>query len=386
MDFSIVVAGAMTATLLGDFGAEVVKVERPGVGDPLRAWGPFKHGFSLWWKAHSRNKKSITLNLAKSEGQSIARELVSKADVVVESYQPGTMEKWGLGHDTLLEANPRLVMMRLSGFGQTGPYKDRPGFGTIAESMSGIVHLTGFPDGAPVLPAFPIADELAGTLGAMAVMMAIYHRDRSGEGQWIDTSLYEPLFRHLIPNVPEYDQTGFVRQRTGNEQPDLAPRNLYKCKDGRWLSLSASTQGTFEQLVQSIGRPDMLEDARFKDNDSRVRNREALNAILQERIGAYPLDEILETMRGGGAVVGPVYDTAMIMDDPHYAAREDIVSVPDPDLGSLKMPTAIPKFSRTPGHVYSTGPSLSEHNDSVYGEWLGYGRERLSALRAEGTI
>ena len=386
LDFSIVIAGAMTATLLGDFGAEVVKVERPGVGDPLRAWTPFKNGVSLWWKAHSRNKKSITLNLATPEGQSIAKALVSRADVVVESFQPGTMEKWGLHYDALKQVNPRLVMLRMSGFGQTGPCKDLPGFGTIAESMSGLVHLTGFPDGPPALPAFPMADEVAGTFGAMAVMMAIYERDRSGEGQWVDMTLYEPLFRYLIPNVPEYDQTGVVRQRMGNELHDAAPRNLYRCRDGRWLSLSASTQGIFERVAHSIGRPDLIEDPRFKDNGSRVKNREALNAILQEWIGTRPLDEALETMRSSGAVVGPVYDTAMIMDDPHYEAREDIVSVPDPDLGQLKMQAAIPKFSRTPGHVYSTGPRLGEHNESVYGEWLGYDREKLSTLKDQGVI
>jgi len=277
-------------------------------------------------------------------------------------------------------------MLRMSGFGQTGPCKDLPGFGTIAESMSGLVHLTGFPDGPPALPAFPMADEVAGTFGAMAVMMAIYERDRSGEGQWVDMTLYEPLFRYLIPNVPEYDQTGVVRQRMGNELHDAAPRNLYRCRDGRWLSLSASTQGIFERVAHSIGRPDLIEDPRFKDNGSRVKNREALNAILQEWIGARPLDEALETMRSGGAVVGPVYDTAMIMDDPHYEAREDIVSVPDRDLGQLKMQAAIPKFSKTPGHVYSTGPRLGEHNELVYGEWLGYDREKLSALKDQGVI
>jgi len=386
LEFTVVIAGPTTGTLLGDFGAEVVKAERPGVGDPLRAWAPFKDGHSLWWKAHSRNKKSITLNLAKPEGQSIAKELGAKADVVIESYQPGSMERWGLHYEALKEVNPRLVMLRVSGFGQTGPYKDRPGFGTVAEAMSGLAYITGFPDGPPVLPAFPMADEVAGTFGAMAVMMALYHRDKTGEGQWIDLSLYEPLFRYMIPNVPEYDQNKFIRQRLGNELLDAAPRNLYQTQDGKWLSMSASTQGIFERVAHAIGRPELIEDPRFKDNSSRVENRVELNAIIQEWVGSHPLDEAMEIWRQAGAVVGAVYDTAMIMEDPHYTAREDIISVPDPDLGPLKMHAPIPKFSGTPGNVYSTGPALGEHNESVYGEWLGYDSEKLSALKAEGLI
>jgi formyl-CoA transferase len=386
LDFSIVIAGAMTATLLGDFGAEVVKVERPGVGDPLRAWGPFKNNVSLWWKAHSRNKKSITLNLAHLEGQKIARELAAKADIAVESYQPGTMEKWSLGYDSLHEVNPRLVMVRVSGFGQTGPYKNLPGFGTVAEAMSGMVHLTGFPDSPPILPAFPMADEVAGTFGAMAAMMAIYHRDRTGEGQWIDLSLYEPLFRYMIPNVPEYTQDGIIRQRMGNELHDAAPRNLYKCKDGKWLSLSASTQGIFERLANVIGRPELLQDARFKDNNARVLNRKELNAVIQQWIGERPLAEAVEKMRGAGAVVGAVYDTAMILEDPHYKAREDVISVPDADLGQVQMSAAIPVFSRTPGSVRHTGPKLGEHNELVLAEWLGYSNARVAELKAAGII
>jgi len=386
LDFSIVIAGAMTATLLGDFGAEVVKVERPGVGDPLRAWAPFKNGVSLWWKAHARNKKSITLNLAKPEGQGIARALVAKADVMVESYQPGTMEKWGLDYEALKKADPRLVMVRVSGFGQTGPYKDLPGFGTVAEAMSGLVHTTGFQDGPPILPAFPMADEVAGTFGAMAALMAIYHRDRSGEGQWIDVSLYEPLFRYMVPNVPEYDQNGVIRGRMGNELHDTAPRNLYRCQDDRWLSLSASTQGIFERLAHVIGRPDLLEDERFKDNNARVKNRAELNTIVQGWIGERPLDEAMKRMREAGAVVGPVYDTAMIVDDPHYQAREDVISVADADLGQLKMAAPIPKFSLTQGRVSHAGPRLGEHNEEVYREWLGYDAGKLADLKAKGLV
>jgi len=386
LDFSIVIAGPTATTLLGDFGAEVVKVERPGVGDPLRAWAPFKDGHSLWWKAHSRNKKSVTLNLAKPEGQAIARALVAKADVAVESYQPGTMEKWGLGWDALSAVNPRLVMLRMSGFGQTGPYRERPGFGTVAEAMSGLAQITGFPDGPPILPAFPMADEVAGTFGAMAIMMALYHREKTGDGQWIDTSLYEPLFRYMIPNVPEYDQNGTVRGRMGNELLDAAPRNLYQAADGKWLSMSASTQGIWERVAVAIGREELIKDPRFLDNTTRVKNRVELNAIIQDWVGSLPLEEAMAAMREAGAVVGPVYDSAMIAEDPQYAEREDIVTVDDPDLGPLKMHAALPKLSRTPGAVHKAAPALGEDNESVYGEWLGYDARKVAELKEQGLI
>ncbi len=386
LDFSIVIAGPTATTMLGDFGAEVVKVERPGVGDPLRAWAPFKDGHSLWWKAHSRNKKSITLNLARPEGQAIAKELVAKADVAVESYQPGTMEKWGLDYEALSAVNPRLVMLRMSGFGQTGPYRERPGFGTVAEAMSGLAQITGFPDGPPILPAFPMADEVAGTFGAMAIMMALYDREKTGEGQWIDTSLYEPLFRLMIPNVPEYDQNGTIRGRIGNELADAAPRNLYQSKDGKWLSMSASTQGIWERVAVAIGREELIQEERFKDNTTRVKNRVELNEIIQEWVGSLPLEEAMAGMREAGAVVGPVYDSAMIAEDPQYAEREDLVKVDDPDLGPLQMHAALPKLSRTPGSVYRAAPGLGEHNESVYGEWLGYDAQRVADLKEQGLI
>ncbi|MBM3957170.1 MAG: CoA transferase [Gemmatimonadetes bacterium] len=386
LDFSIVIAGPMATTLLADFGAEVVKVERPGVGDPLRMWAPFKDGQSLWWKNHSRNKKSITLNLAKPEGQAIAKELVGKADVAVESFQPGSMERWGLGYDALSAVNPRLVMLRMSGFGQTGPYKERPGFGTVAEAMSGLAQITGFPDGPPILPAFPMADEVAGTFGAMAIMMAIYHRERTGEGQWIDASLYEPLFRFMIPNVPEYDQLGVVRGRFGNELADAAPRNLYQAKDGKWLSMSASTQGIWERVAVAIGREGLIKDPRFIDNTTRVKNRVELNAYIQDWVGSLPLEEAMAKMREAGAVVGPVYDSAMIASDPQYLEREDVVTIDDPDLGPLQVHAPVPKLSKTPGAIHKAAPRLGEDNESVYGEWLGYDAKKVAQLKEQGLI
>ncbi|MED5404843.1 MAG: CoA transferase, partial [Chloroflexota bacterium] len=284
LDLSIIVAGGTASSLLADFGAEVVKVERPGTGDPLRNWGPFANGVSLWWKVHSRNKKSVTLNLGTPEGQELLKQLAKEADVLIEGFRPGAMERWGLGPGDLQAVNPRLVMLRYSGFGQSGPYKDRPGFGTIAECMSGFVGMTGFQDTPPVLPPIPLADEIAGVFGAMAGMMALYHRDASGDtnakGQVVDVSLFEPLFRLCIPHITMFDMLGINRERVGNDFPDAAPRSLYKTADDRWLGLSATSQSTFEGLAKAMGMEKLLERPEFKNNAARLENRDALNDEL----------------------------------------------------------------------------------------------------------
>lgn len=386
LDLAIVIAGSMGGTLMADFGADVVKVERPGAGDPLRTWGPFKDGVSLWWKAHNRNKRCITLNMAKPDGQAVFKELVAKSDVVIESFQAGTLEKWGLGYDALSKVNPGVVLVRISGFGQDGPYKDRPGFGTIAEAMSGMVHITGFPDQPPILPAWPMADEIAGTFGCMSAMMALYERQKSGKGQFIDVSLYEPLFRMQIPQPAEYAASGTVRGRMGNELADGAPRNLYETSDGKWVSLSANSQGIFEALMKTIGRPELITDARFEKMSGRLKNRVELNKIVGDWIKARPMTEVLTVLQKGGCVAGPVYDTKMVFEDPHYKARNDIVTVPDPEVGSVTMTAAIPKFSRTPGAVCSAGPRLGQHNEEVLREWLGYDAPRVAKLKTDGII
>ena len=396
LDLSIIVAGGTATSLLADFGAEVVKVERPGSGDPLRAWGPFANGLSLWWKVHSRNKKSITLNLAQPEGQALLLELAGKADALVEGFRPGAMERWGLGPNDLHRVNPRLVMVRFSGFGQTGPYKDRPGFGTIAECMSGYVGMTGFADSPPLLPPIPLADETAGVFGAMATMMALYHRDAfdggqttpagARRGQVIDVSLFEPLFRLSIPHVTMYDLLGISRERVGNDFTDAAPRSFYNTGDGRWLGLSATTQSTFESLARAMGHPELIDDLRFRDNSARLANREALNEVLQGWLGQRPMPEVLEKLIPAGGAVGPVYDTAQIVDDPQYREREDIIQIDDPELGRTKMLGIVPKFSDTPGSVEHAGPALGEHNDHIYGSWLGYGGEKVEELARRGII
>ena len=387
LDLSMIVAGGTASSLMADFGAEVVKVERPGTGDPLRNWGPFANGVSLWWKVHSRNKKSVTLNLGNSEGQGILRDLAARADVLIEGFRPGVMERWSLGPDQLLEANPGLVMLRYSGFGQTGPYKDRPGFGTIAECMSGYVAMTGFQDTPPVLPPVPLADEVAGVFGAMSGMMALYHRDaRGGKGQVVDVSLFEPLFRLCIPHVTMFDLLGINRERVGNDFPDAAPRSLYRTGDERWMGLSATSQSTFEGLAKAMGMPDLIDRPSFADNASRIENREELNEELNGWLGQRTLQDTLDQLIPAGGVVGPVYGAADIVADPHYQAREDIIEIDDPELGHTRMLGIVPKFSETPGAVEHAGPTVGQHNTAIYGSWLGLGDEELATLQERGAI
>ena len=394
LDLSIIVAGGTASSLMADFGAEVVKVERPGTGDPLRNWGPFYNGVSLWWKVHSRNKKSITLNMGDPKGQELLKRLAAQADVLIEGFRPGTLERWGLGPSDLHSAdvNPGLVILRFSGFGQTGPYKDRPGFGTIAECMSGYIGMTGFPDTPPNLPPVPLADEIAGVFGAMAGMMAIYRRDadrRDGEpgaGQVVDLSLFEPLFRLCIPHLTIYNRLGEIRERVGNDFPDAAPRSLYLTDDDRWLGLSATSQNTWEGLARAMGLDELLQDPRFANNAARLENKDSLNEILQRWLGSRSTDDIMDELIPAGGVVGPVYNSADIVNDPHYQDRDDIVEVDDPQLGSTIMLGVVPKFSETPGELRHMGPTVGEHNRDVYGGWLGLDDQEIETLIEEGIV
>ena len=387
LDLTTIVSGGTVTSILADFGARVIKIENPQGGDPLRAWGPTKNGVSLWWKVVSRNKQSITLNLRDPRGQDLVKRLVAKADVLVENFRPGTMERWHLGYGALAAVNPGLVMVRISGFGQTGPYRDRPGFGTVAEAMSGFVALSGFPGGPPVLPPMPLADEVCGLFAALAAMIALHHRDRRGGlGQEIDASLYEPLFRLLVPNVSQFALLGEVQPRAGNRFAGGAPRNLYRSQDDEWVAISATTQRTFERLAQTMDRADLLADPRFAGNLNRVANVEALDAIIQEWMGARPLAEILRRLEAAEAVAGPVYDVRRILSDPHYRDRGDVITVADPDVGDLPMPGVVPKLSQTPGHVSHAGPRLGEHNETIYGDVLGLSGDVRANLAREGVI
>jgi formyl-CoA transferase len=386
LDIATMAAAPWSATYLGEFGADVIKVEMPGTGDHQRRWGTPKNGVGLFWKSMGRNKRSVTLNLGKPSGAAIFKRLVADADVVIENFRPGTLERWGLGYETLKAINPRLVLLRVTGFGQTGPYSSRPGFGTLAESLTGFAHLTGRPGGPPTLPNGPLADGVAGMTGAFAVMVALYYRDaRGGVGQVIDLSLCEPLLRLLEPALLDYDQLGVARGRIGNRSDHVAPRNTYQCGDGRWVSISASAQSIFERLMDAIGRPELRCDPRFAVNSARVAYVDELDEIIGAWMRRHSRDEALSLLEAAQVAAAPVYDIPDIFADPHFQARESMISVEDADLGRMRLVNVVPRFSETPGSVQTTGPALGEHNAEVYGA-LGITADELDALQRDGVI
>jgi crotonobetainyl-CoA:carnitine CoA-transferase CaiB-like acyl-CoA transferase len=389
IDMSGMISGAFATTMLGDFGADVVMIEHPKVGDPIREWPVKVDGESLAWKSLGRNKRCITLDLGSNRGRELALSLAEDADVVFENFRPGTMERWGLGPDAIHERNPRAVMVRLSGYGQTGPKSHKPGFGTVAEGISGWAHANGFPDREPLLPPISLADLTAAQFALSATLMALFERDvgrgGSGEGQVIDVSLTEPLWRLFFGEVEAYDQTGHVRERTGNRHPNTAPRNIYETADG-YMTMSASNQKIFERVAHAIGRPDLIEDPRFVDNETRVENVEALDAEIAAWTREHPTEEAISILEEHDAIVGPVYDMADIFADEQYRAREAIVEVDDPDVGALKTFAPVPFFSRTPGEVEFMGPSHGEHNVEVYVDELGLSPEELARLEGEGVV
>jgi crotonobetainyl-CoA:carnitine CoA-transferase CaiB-like acyl-CoA transferase len=387
IDAGNMIAGPLAATQLADFGADVIKVELPGVGDSMRHWTPMKDGRSLWWKVIGRNKRLITLTLSKPRGQELFRELARTADIVIENYRPGTFERWGLGYHELAKVNPGLVMVRVSGFGQTGPYAKRGGYGTIAEAFSGIPSFTGFPDRPPTLPGFPMADSVASTFTAMSAIFAIYNRDHgTGRGQEIDVSLYEPLFRLVESQVIGFDQLGIVKKRQGNRLAEDSPRNTYETRDGRWIGISASSQRTFERLAAAMGMPELLADPRFADNASRCTNDVELDTTLARWFRERDCDAIMALFDQAEVVAGPVLDIADIFKDPHYAARQNIVSVPDGDFGSVRMQGVVPKFAETPGEVRHAGGALGADNRAVFIDELGLAESEFAALQSEGVI
>jgi len=388
IDAGTTIAGPMAASFLGDFGAEVIKIELPGRGDPTREWAPKKNGASLWWKVSGRNKKLITLNLSKPEGQALLKQLIVDTDIIIENFRPGTMERWNVGYEDLAAFNRGIIMVRISGYGQDGPYSHRPGYGTIAEAMSGIPSFTGFPDKPPSLSAFPLADAVAGLFGALGAMFAIHHRDvgGTGEGQVVDVSLYEPLFRLVESFVIAYDQLGKVKKRRGNRMEESSPRNAYETKDEEWVAVSASSQQTFERLAEAIGRPDLPNDPRFADNPSRVDNAARLDAILSDWFRQLRLEDAMEILNQHDVVAGPVYDIRRIFRDPQYEARQSICEVEDPELGTIRMQNVFPKMSKTPGEIAFSGLALGEHNQEIYGERLGLSSEEQERLREAGVI
>ncbi|MCW0206029.1 CoA transferase [Achromobacter veterisilvae] len=387
IDAGNMIAGPLAATQMADFGADVIKLELPGSGDSMRHWTPMKEGLSLWWKVIARNKRLITLTLSNPRGQELFRELIREADVLIENYRPGTFERWGLGYDELARINPRLVMVRVSGFGQTGPYARRGGYGTIAEAFSGIPSFTGAPDRPPTLPGFPMADSVASTFAAMAAMFAVYNRDHgNGQGQEIDVSLYEPLFRLVESQVIGFDQLGIVKQRLGNRLAEDSPRNTYQTLDGRWVGISASSQRTFERLAQALGMPELITDPRFVDNASRCEHDTALDEIIAGWFRERDCAAVMALFEEAEVVAGPVLDISDIVRDPHYQARENIVSVPDDDFGQVRMQGVVPRFLDTPGEVRHAGRALGADNREIYQGLLGVSPQEFDALTAQGVI
>jgi crotonobetainyl-CoA:carnitine CoA-transferase CaiB-like acyl-CoA transferase len=384
VDCSRLIAGGVLATILAEHGADVVKVENPRGGDPLRTW--LRDRGELWWKVYARGKRSVTLNLTHPKGQALLRRLSRDADVLIENFVPGTFERWGLGWDVLRADNPRLVFARVSGWGQDGPYRDRPGFGTMVEAMSGFAASTGPADRPPTLPSFPMADMVAALSGATAVLAALRHRDQvSGRGQVIDISLYEPLLSVLGPAAAEHALDGTVRARHGNQSDNASPRGTYQTRDGKWVALSASTPASAAAIFGHLGLGSLLEDPRFATNDARVAHNDLVDAALQRAIGERTLDEMVDLFETTALTASPVYDMADIAKDPHVVARGILVDVPDADLGSVRMTAPTPRLAQTPASIRWPGPALGAHNREVYGV-LGLDHGEIDALAREGVI
>jgi crotonobetainyl-CoA:carnitine CoA-transferase CaiB-like acyl-CoA transferase len=386
LDVATVIGGPGAATRLGDFGADVIKVEHPVTGDTTRAFGWRVAGVALWWKHLSRNKRPVTLKLSDPRGRDLLLRLVETADVLIESFRPGTLERWGLGPEELLGRNPRLVVLRISGFGQTGPYARRPGFGTLAESLSGFVHMNGEADGRPLLPPIALADEVAALLGAFAVMVALHHRERSGAGQVIDQSLFEGLFGLTGPLALAFDRLGLVTGRHGGRLPYVAPRNSYRTGDQRWVALSGTSQSVADRIFAAIERPELAGDPRFATNEARLDHVEELDAILAEWIGAHTLQEVMAAFEAHEAAASPIYDVQQIFADMQFRARGTMVRVEDEDLGDVILPEVQPRLSETPGRHRHAGLALGAANREVLVGELGLSEEELERLRDEGVV
>jgi len=382
LDLSRLVAGNMLSLQLGDFGADVIKIE-PLEGDPLRAWRD--GGEQLYWKTYGRNKMSVAMNLRHTAARDVLLRLVETVDVFIENYRPGTLETMGLAPDVLLARNPRLVIVRISGFGQTGPYAQQPGFGTLVEAMSGLADRTGFPDREPVLPPLALADMISGLSGAMATVTALLARERNGTGgQVIDLSLLEPIFSTLGPEAAIYRRTGKVKQRVGNSSNTSAPRNIYRCADGGYVALSGSTQAMAKRIFEVIGQGHMIEDPRFRTNTDRVRNRAEVDRLVGGWFADRTRDEALAQIRAAGVTAGPVYNIADAVADPHFRERQVLVEVEDPELGSMPMHNIVPRLSGTPGVWRRAAPTLGQHTDEILSE-LGFDVASIAAIRAEGA-
>ncbi|MEU4822667.1 CoA transferase [Actinomadura citrea] len=384
LDTATLFAGPLAATLLGDFGAEVIKIEHPA-GDPVRSHGAQRDGVGLWWKMLGRNKKAMTLYLGSPEGQELFRRLAADADVVIENFRPGTLERWGIGPDELRRINPRLVLARVTGFGQTGPYARRPGFGTLAEAMSGFAAITGEPDGPPTLPPFGLADGIAALTTAFAVMTALRAREATGEGQVVDLAIIEPILTLLGPQIITYDQLGELQARTGNRSHNNAPRNTYRTRDGGWVAISTSAQSIAERVMRLVGRPELIDEPWFATGTQRARHADVLDEAVGSWIARRDRDEVVKAFEEAQAAVAPVYTAADVMADPQFEALGTIASVPDDELGPVRMQNVLFRLSGTPGRITSAGPPLGAHTAEILARY-GVDGAGLEDLRAKGVI
>ena len=384
LDVATLFAGPLAATMLGDHGAEVIKIEHPR-GDPSRTHGASKNGVGLWWKMLSRNKKAITLYLGSEKGQELFKAMVADADVVIENFRPGTLERWGLGYDVLSAINPRLVLARVTGFGQFGPYSARPGFGTLAEAMSGFAAVTGEPDGPPTLPPFGLADGVAALTTAFGVMTALRARETTGRGQVLDMAIIEPMLTLLGPQVTAFDQLGVLQERLGNRSVNNAPRNTYRCADGNWVAVSTSAQSIAERVVKLVGRPDFVDQPWFASGSSRAEHAEELDEAVGAWIGARGRDEVMRVFEEAQAAIAPIYTAEDILKDPQFEALGSIVRIDDEELGPIRMQNVPFRLSETPGSVRTTGPRLGAHTEEVLARY-GVDAGQVAELREAGAL
>ncbi len=386
IEMGVLLAGPFCGQLLGDFGAEVIKIEQPGVGDPMREWGQEKaQGHSLWWPVVARNKKSITLNARETEGQQIIKQLVAEADILIENFRPGTMERWNLSYEELAEINPRLIMVRITGFGQTGPYAKQAGYGSIGEAMGGLRFVVGDPDKPPSRMGISIGDELAATYACLGALSALHVRQTTGRGQVVDSAIYEAVFAMMESLIPEYQIGGYVRQRTGSILPNVAPANAYPVKDGDYL-VAANQDTVFKRFAEAMGRPELAEDSRYATHTARGRHQQELDELISAWTQTMTAAELREKMNEHGVPSGKIYTAADMLEDEHFAARQAIVSVPHTLFGELKMQNVFPRMSDTQGKVRWPGPELGEHNKEIYQDVLGMADEQIAQLKEKGVI
>ncbi|WP_188456240.1 CaiB/BaiF CoA transferase family protein [Virgibacillus oceani] len=388
LELGSLIAGPFAGRLMAEFGADVIKVEPPGKGDPLRDWRHIYKDQSLWWRLQARNKKSLTIDLKKKEGQEIIQSLVKECDIIIENFRPGTLEKWNIGYDQLSAINPGIIMVRVSGYGQTGPYRDKTGFGSVGESMGGIRHLTGYPDRAPTRAGISLGDSLAAMYAVIGALMAVYHRDvkGTGEGQIVDVALYEAVFSLMESMLPEYDKFGVVRQRTGSSLPGIAPSNTYQCKDGKYIVIGGNGDAIFRRLMCAIGDRELAEDERFTSNKGRAAHADFLDSRIEDWTKTVNLETAIQTLDDAKVPAGAIYSIEDIVKDPQYLAREMIQQF---DLGNddaLKIPGVVPKMSRTPGGTNWLGPDLGEHTGQILKDLLAFDEERIAKLKNEGII